>query len=77
VYEGEVAVLPVSPFEIFPDRLSAESLDEVRSLIHARAVSVDEVYENFGVEVTTGTSSFTPALTADSLLSFDASAVAE
>lgn len=51
VYEGEVAVLPVSPFEIFPDRLSAESLEEVRSLIHARAVSVDEVYENFGVEV--------------------------
>ena len=51
VFEGEVSVAPVSPFEIFPDNLSAENMDEVRSLIHARVVSVDEIYERFGVEV--------------------------
>ncbi len=50
VFEGEVSVAPVSPFEIFPDKLSAENMDEVRSLIHARVVSVDEIYEKFGVE---------------------------
>lgn len=51
VYEGEVRVTPVSPFEIFPDRLNAEDLDAVGSLIHAQAVSVDYVKERFGVDV--------------------------
>ena len=51
VYEGEVRVTPVSPFEIFPDRLNAEDLDSVGSLIHAQAVSVDYVKERFGVTV--------------------------
>ncbi len=52
VYEGEVQISVVSPFEIFPDRMNAESLEEVGSLIHAKLVSVDEIYERFGVEVT-------------------------
>ena len=51
VYEGEVSVTAVSPFEIYPDKLSVESVEELGSLIHARAVTVDEVYERFGVEV--------------------------
>ena len=51
VYEGEVRVTPVSPFEIFPDRLDAEDLDSVGSLIHAQAVSTDYVFERFGVAV--------------------------
>ena len=51
VYEGEVSVTAVSPFEIYPDKLSAESVEELGSLIHARVVTVDEVYERFGVEV--------------------------
>ncbi len=49
VYEGEVQVSIVPPFEIFPDRLDAEDLNEVRSLIHARAVSVGYIQEKFGV----------------------------
>ncbi len=51
VYEGEVAVTVVSPFEIYPDRLDVEGLDEVASLIHAQVVSADYIYEKFGVEV--------------------------
>ena len=51
VYEGEVDVTVVPPFEIFPDRLNAESMDELDSLIHAQAVSVDYVFEKFGVRV--------------------------
>ncbi len=51
VYEGEVCVDAVSPFEIYPDRLNAESLDELQSLIHAQVVSPKYVLERFGVEV--------------------------
>ena len=51
VYEGEVAVTVVPPFEIFPDRLSAENLDEVESVIHAQVVPVDYLFEKFGVKI--------------------------
>lgn len=51
LFEGEVSVSAVPPFEIFPDDLSAESLDEVGSLIHARTVSADYIKERFGTEV--------------------------
>ncbi len=51
VYEGEVSVAAVSPFEIYPDRLNAEGLEELESLIHAQAVSTRYVYERFGVSV--------------------------
>ncbi len=47
--EGDVAVVPVPPFEIFPDSLSAERMEDVRSLIHAKAVPVGEIFEKFGV----------------------------
>ena len=40
VYEGEVSVSVVPPFEIFPDRLDVEDFDAVQSVIHAQAVSV-------------------------------------
>lgn len=51
IYEGEVHVSAVSPFEIFPDRLDVEELEDMSSLIHAQVVSVDYVYERFGVLV--------------------------
>ena len=51
VYEGEVQVSVVPPFEIFPDRLDAEDFDGVRSVIHAQAVSVAYIREKFGVTV--------------------------
>ena len=48
VYEGEVKVSIVPPYEIFPDRLDVEDLSGVQSLIHAQAVPVDYVRERFG-----------------------------
>ncbi len=49
--EGDVNVIALSPFEIYPDSLTAESLDEVKSIIHAKAVPVSEIRERFGVEL--------------------------
>ncbi len=54
VFEGEITVSAVSPFEIFPDNLFAESLDGVASLIHARAVPVSEIKRRYGVTVAGG-----------------------
>lgn len=51
VYEGEVQISVVPPFEIFPDRLDAEDFDGVRSVIHAQAVSVEYIRERFGVAI--------------------------
>ncbi len=51
VYEGEAQVIAVSPFEIFPDRLDAEDVDGVTSLIHAQTVTAAYVFEKFGVAV--------------------------
>ena len=43
IYEGEVQVVVVPPFEIFPDRLDAEDFDGVHSVIHAQVVSTEYV----------------------------------
>ncbi|MBQ5802497.1 MAG: hypothetical protein IIW27_05645 [Clostridia bacterium] len=51
VKEGDVAVLALSPFEIYPDSLTAESLAEVKSLIHAKAVSVETIAQQYGKKV--------------------------
>ena len=49
VYEGEVSVIAVSPFEIFPDSLNVESIKDCESIIHARAMTVNAVQEKYGV----------------------------
>lgn len=51
VYDGDVEVLPISPFEIFPDSLYAEDLRGCNSIIHAKAVPVCEIKERYGVDV--------------------------
>ena len=51
IYEGEVQLSAVSPFEVFPDRLDAEDFDEIYSVIHARAVPVSYIAERFGVAI--------------------------
>ena len=51
MYEGEVQVSVVPPFEIFPDRLDVEELDGIKSIIHAQAVTAEYVKERFGVTV--------------------------
>ena len=49
--EGDVNVIALSPFEVYPDSLSAEDMTEVKSIIHAKAVPVSEIREKFGVEI--------------------------
>lgn len=47
---GEARVTVVPPFEIFPDDVCSP-LDECRSVIHAKAYSVAEIKDAWGVEV--------------------------
>lgn len=51
VNEGGVKILPLSPFEIYPYSLSEESVEGQPSIIHARAVPVDEIYATYGVKL--------------------------
>ncbi len=51
VFEGEVRADAVSPFEIYPDRLNAESVEELDSIIHAQITSAAYIAQRFGVEV--------------------------
>ncbi len=51
VYEGDVQIMPVSPFEIFPDSLGVENLSDCKSIIHAKAVTVKSVKEKYGVSL--------------------------
>lgn len=51
VYEGEVNIISVSPFEIFPDNLFAEKIEDCASIIHARALTVQDIKEKYGVTV--------------------------
>lgn len=54
VFEGDVAIIPISPFEIFPDTLCAENLNDCRSIIHARAMTAESVKEKYGADVVGG-----------------------
>ncbi|MCH5154741.1 MAG: hypothetical protein J1F71_05965 [Clostridiales bacterium] len=51
VYEGEVYVSVVSPFEIYPDNLFAQNISDCRSIIRARSVNVDEIRRIYGKAV--------------------------
>lgn len=51
IKEGDVQIEVVSPFEIFPDNLSCERLEDMNSIIHARAVDIDQVRSEWGIDV--------------------------
>lgn len=51
IYEGDIEVLAISPFEIFPENLFAEDIESNNSIIHARAVTVKDVYRKYGVKL--------------------------
>ncbi len=51
VRSGEVEVEVISPFEIFPDSATRESLDDCESIIHARVYSVSEIKSIYGIDV--------------------------
>ena len=51
IKEGDVGVEVVPPFEIFPDNLSCERIEDVKSIIHARAMEVEEIKVQWGIDV--------------------------
>lgn len=50
IYEGDIAVDVVSPFEIFPDSTSYENIDDCMSIIHAKSIHKDIVKQIWGIE---------------------------
>ncbi len=48
IREGDVEVQVVSPFEIFPDNLSTENIEDVNSIIQAHAVDINEIKRVWG-----------------------------
>ena len=49
--QGDVRVCALSPFEIYPYSLSVESIEAQPSIIHAKAVSVQDIYSAYGVKL--------------------------
>ena len=54
VAEGDVELMAVSPYEIFPESLFRSEMSEQKSVIHARAVNVDDVESLYGVRLDGG-----------------------
>ncbi len=48
---GDVDISICSPFEIFPDSVNRERIEDCESVIHAKVFSVDEIRRKYGVEV--------------------------
>ena len=51
---GDVEISVVSPFEIYPDSSVCESIEECQSIIHAKAYSVAQIKNIYGVNVKGG-----------------------
>ncbi len=51
INEGDVEISAISPFEIFPDSIYHSELSDMQSIIHARAVDVNVIEEQYGVLV--------------------------
>lgn len=48
---GDVDIAVCSPFEIYPDSVTAESLEDCQSVIHAKVYSAKEIEKMYGVSV--------------------------
>ena len=51
IKEGDLEIMAIPPYEIFPEANCYNSLDECTSLIHAKAYSVDTIKAIWGVDV--------------------------
>ncbi len=51
VREGAVKIAVVPPFEIYPASLAEEKIENQLSIIHAKAVSVEDIYSAYGVKL--------------------------
>ena len=48
---GDVEIVAVSPFEIYPESSSITEIQNSRSIIHARAYHIEEIKNQWGIEV--------------------------
>ena len=51
IREGDIDIIPCSPFEIFPDSNSNKDISSCRSIMHVRAFDVDIIKQVWGVDV--------------------------
>jgi hypothetical protein len=51
IKEGDVNLVVCPPYEIFPENSNASTVDECRSIIHAKAYHTDTIKSIWGVEV--------------------------
>lgn len=51
IFDGAAEAVAVSPFEIYPYSLTCESLSEQPSIIHAKALPVQDIYAAYGVKL--------------------------
>ena len=54
VHDGDVEITVCPPFEIYPENLQIEEINDQPSVIHAKAYSVEEVEKIWGVKVKGG-----------------------
>lgn len=51
VRSGEIEISVCSPFEIYPDSFTCQTLSACQSIIHARAVDVSKIASDYGINV--------------------------
>ncbi|MGD9901017.1 MAG: hypothetical protein AB7S44_00575 [Spirochaetales bacterium] len=51
IKEGDINVTVCPPYEIFPESNNATSIDDCRSIIHAKAYHIDDIKSIWGAEV--------------------------
>lgn len=51
IYEGDIDISVVNPFEIFPDSNSYENVQDCESIIHAKCYSISDIKSIWGVDV--------------------------
>ena len=54
IMSGDIDISVCSPFEIFPSSSAVKDIDFEKSLIHAFAADVDDIYRTYGVRVLPG-----------------------
>ncbi len=54
IYEGDVEISVVSPFEIFPDSNCHTKIEDCKSIIHAKAYHADEIKTIWDIDVDGG-----------------------
>lgn len=51
VKSGEIEISVCSPFEIYPDSFTCQSIENCQSIIHARAVDAKKIASDYGIQV--------------------------